>query len=88
MTDWEAVIGIETHVELQTASKMFCGCPVSFGAEPNTTTCPVCLGLPGALPVPNEEAIEGILRIGAALNCGIAERSLFHRKNYFYPDLP
>ena len=88
MTEWEAVIGIETHVELQTASKMFCGCPVEFGAEPNTTTCPVCLGLPGALPVPNEEAIEGILRIGAALNCGIAERSLFHRKNYFYPDLP
>lgn len=88
MSEWEAVIGIETHVELQTASKMFCGCAVMFGAEPNTTTCPVCLGLPGALPVPNEEAIEGILRIGAALDCGIAEHSLFHRKNYFYPDLP
>ncbi len=88
MTGWEAVIGIETHVELQTASKMFCGCPVTFGAPPNTTTCPVCLGLPGALPVPNEEAIEGILRIGTALGCAIAEHSLFHRKNYFYPDLP
>ncbi len=88
MTDYEAVIGIETHVELMTASKMFCGCPVTFGAEPNTTTCPVCLGLPGALPVPNEEAIESILKIGAALDCGIAEHSLFHRKNYFYPDLP
>ncbi len=88
MTDYEAVIGIETHVELQTASKMFCGCPVSFGAEPNSTCCPVCLALPGALPVPNEAAIEGILRIGAALECELVERSLFHRKNYFYPDLP
>ena len=88
MTQYEAVIGIETHVELQTQSKMFCGCPVTFGAEPNTTTCPVCLGLPGAMPVPNEQAIEGILQIGAALNCDIAEHSLFHRKNYFYPDLP
>ena len=88
MTTYEAVIGIETHVELATASKMFCGCPVSFGAEPNTTVCPVCLGLPGALPVPNEAAIQGILRIGTSLNCRVAERSLFHRKNYFYPDLP
>ena len=85
---WEAVIGIECHVELQTASKMFCGCPVTFGAEPNTATCPVCLGLPGALPVPNRAAIEGILKIGAALGCDIVEHSLFHRKNYFYPDLP
>ncbi|NIO59128.1 MAG: Asp-tRNA(Asn)/Glu-tRNA(Gln) amidotransferase GatCAB subunit B, partial [Acidobacteria bacterium] len=85
---WEAVIGIECHVELQTASKMFCGCPVTFGAEPNTATCPVCLGLPGALPVPNRAAIEGILKIGAALDCDITEHSLFHRKNYFYPDLP
>jgi aspartyl-tRNA(Asn)/glutamyl-tRNA(Gln) amidotransferase subunit B len=85
---YEAVIGIETHVELRTRSKMFCGCAVEFGAEPNTNTCPVCLALPGALPVPNEEAIEGILRIGAALNCKIVERSVFHRKNYFYPDLP
>ncbi|MDJ0498064.1 MAG: Asp-tRNA(Asn)/Glu-tRNA(Gln) amidotransferase subunit GatB [Acidimicrobiia bacterium] len=88
MSGWEAVIGIETHVELQTESKMFCGCPVRFGAEPNTTVCPVCLGLPGALPVPNEEAIERILRIGAAFECTLVEGSLFHRKNYFYPDLP
>ena len=88
MTSWEAVIGVETHVELQTRSKMFCGCAVSFGAEPNTTICPVCLGLPGALPVPNREAIEGILRIGAAFGCELVEHSLFHRKNYFYPDLP
>ena len=88
MSGYEAVIGIETHVELRTRSKMFCGCAVEFGAEPNTNVCPVCLGLPGALPVPNEEAIEGILRIGAALNCEIVGRSVFHRKNYFYPDLP
>jgi len=88
VTDYEAVIGIETHVELMTASKMFCGCPVSFGEPPNTTTCPVCLGLPGALPVPNEEAIQGILKIGTALECSVAETSFFHRKNYFYPDLP
>ncbi len=88
MTNWEAVIGIETHVELQTKSKMFCGCAVNFGAEPNTTVCPVCLALPGALPVPNEEAIEGILKIGAAFECELVENSLFHRKNYFYPDLP
>ena len=88
MTNWEAVIGIETHVELQTKSKMFCGCEVNFGAEPNTTICPVCLALPGALPVPNEEAIEGILKIGAAFDCQLVEDSLFHRKNYFYPDLP
>ncbi len=85
---WEPVIGIETHVELQTASKMFCGCPVAFGAPPNTTVCPVCLGLPGALPVPNEAAIEGILRIGAAFGCELVSYSEFHRKNYFYPDLP
>ena len=88
MTEYEPVIGIETHVELRTRSKMFCGCAVAFGAEPNTNTCPVCLGLPGALPVPNQQAIEGILRIGAALNCELVEHSLFHRKNYFYPDLP
>ena len=88
MTNWEPVIGIETHVELQTRSKMFCGCEVSFDADPNTTVCPVCLALPGALPVPNEEAIQGILRIGAAFECELVEDSLFHRKNYFYPDLP
>ena len=85
---YESVIGIETHVELATASKMFCGCKVDFGAEPNTTVCPVCLGLPGAMPVPNERAIEWIVKIGLALGCDIAPHSLFHRKNYFYPDLP
>jgi aspartyl-tRNA(Asn)/glutamyl-tRNA(Gln) amidotransferase subunit B len=85
---WEPVIGIETHVELMTRSKMFCGCPVTFGAEPNTAVCPVCLGLPGALPVPNRAAIEGIVSIGTALSCRIADESLFYRKNYFYPDLP
>lgn len=85
---WEAVIGIETHVELSTLSKMFCGCAVDFGAPPNSNVCPVCLGLPGALPVPNRKAIEGIMAIGLALNCRVSERSVFHRKNYFYSDLP
>ncbi len=85
---YQAVIGIETHVELRTKSKMFCGCAVEFGSEPNTNVCPVCLALPGSLPVPNAEAIEGILRIGAAFDCELVEHSLFHRKNYFYPDLP
>ena len=88
MTDWEAVIGIETHVELSTKSKMFCSCPTEFGDDPNTAVCPVCLALPGALPVPNEKAIEGIVKIGMALDCEINESSLFYRKNYFYPDLP
>jgi len=87
-TTWEAVIGIEIHVELATESKMFCGCPVGFGAEPNTNVCPVCLGLPGALPVPNRRAIEWIMAIGLALNCEVSESSVFHRKNYFYADLP
>ncbi len=85
---WETVIGIEVHVELATRSKMFCGCLVQFGAEPNTNVCPVCLGLPGALPVPNRRAIEWIMAIGLALNCAVTERSVFHRKNYFYADLP
>jgi aspartyl-tRNA(Asn)/glutamyl-tRNA(Gln) amidotransferase subunit B len=88
MSDWEAVIGIEVHVELSTRSKMFCGCAVSFGEEPNTSVCPVCLGLPGALPVPNRQAIEWIIAIGLALNCRVSDRSVFHRKNYFYSDLP
>ena len=86
--EYEAVIGIETHVELATDSKMFCGCPAHFGADPNTNVCPVCLGLPGALPVPNEQAIEWIVAIGLALDCEIAHRSQFHRKNYFYADQP
>jgi aspartyl-tRNA(Asn)/glutamyl-tRNA(Gln) amidotransferase subunit B len=85
---WEPVIGIEVHVELMTASKMFCGCGVEFGAEPNTLVCPTCLGLPGALPVPNRAAIESIMAIGLALNCQVSPRSVFHRKNYFYADLP
>ena len=85
---YEAVIGLETHVELATNSKMFCGCVVRFGEEANTTVCPTCLGLPGALPVPNEQAIEWIVKIGLALNCEITEHPVFHRKNYFYPDLP
>ncbi len=85
---YEPVIGVETHVELTTRSKMFCGCAVDFGAEPNTRVCPVCLGLPGALPVPNEAAIEGIISIGLALDCEVVAQSIFHRKNYFYPDLP
>jgi len=82
------VIGLETHVELGTRTKMFCGCPTDFGAEPNTQICPVCLGLPGSLPVANRAAIEATIRIGLALNCSIATWCRFARKNYFYPDMP
>jgi aspartyl-tRNA(Asn)/glutamyl-tRNA(Gln) amidotransferase subunit B len=85
---YEPVIGLETHVELGTVTKMFCGCPTDFGAEPNTQICPVCLGLPGSLPVANRAAIEATIRIGLALNCGIATWCRFARKNYFYPDMP
>jgi aspartyl-tRNA(Asn)/glutamyl-tRNA(Gln) amidotransferase subunit B len=85
---YETVIGIETHCELATASKMFCACPTAFGAEPNTQVCPVCLGEPGSLPVTNARAVEYAARIGVALHCRVAERSQFHRKNYFYPDMP
>ncbi len=85
---WEAVIGIEVHVELATRSKMFCGCAVDFGGEPNRHVCPTCLALPGALPVPNRTAIEWIAQIGMALNCTVVDQSVFHRKNYFYADLP
>ena len=85
---YEPVIGLEIHVQLGTRTKMFCGCELSFGDPPNTHTCPVCLGLPGTLPVINARAIHFGLMIGIALRCEIADRSLFHRKNYFYPDLP
>jgi len=88
MSEFEPVIGLEIHVQLKTQTKMFCGCAVSFGEPPNTHTCPVCLGLPGALPVTNARAIHFGLMIGLALDCQIADRSLFHRKNYFYPDNP
>jgi aspartyl-tRNA(Asn)/glutamyl-tRNA(Gln) amidotransferase subunit B len=88
LTRYEPVIGLETHVELGTASKMFCGCATTFGAEPNTQTCPVCLGLPGSLPVANAAAIEATIRIGLALGCRIASWCRFARKNYFYPDIP
>jgi aspartyl-tRNA(Asn)/glutamyl-tRNA(Gln) amidotransferase subunit B len=88
MAELEAVIGLEIHVQLATRTKMFCGCELSFGDEPNVHTCPVCLAHPGVLPVPNEEAIRCALRIGLALGCEIAPRSIFHRKNYFYPDSP
>jgi aspartyl-tRNA(Asn)/glutamyl-tRNA(Gln) amidotransferase subunit B len=88
MPDLEAVIGLEIHVQLSTRTKMFCGCELSFGDEPNVHTCPVCLAHPGVLPVPNEEAIRYALKIGLALGCEIAPRSIFHRKNYFYPDSP
>ncbi len=85
---WETVIGLETHAQLSTASKMFCGCSSAFGARPNTNVCPVCLGLPGALPVPNEQAIKLAVRAALALNCTVHPKSVFARKNYFYPDLP
>ncbi len=86
--NYEPVIGLEIHVQLATRTKMFCGCRLGFGEEPNTRTCPVCLGLPGALPVANAEAVHYALMIGMALECEIAPRSIFHRKNYFYPDSP
>jgi aspartyl-tRNA(Asn)/glutamyl-tRNA(Gln) amidotransferase subunit B len=88
MAELEVVIGLEIHVQLSTRTKMFCGCELSFGDEPNVHTCPVCLAHPGVLPVPNEEAIRYALKIAAALECEVAPRSIFHRKNYFYPDSP
>lgn len=88
MSNFVASVGMEVHAELNTQSKMFCRCPVSFGGEPNTRVCPICMGLPGTLPVPNRKAIELVLKTALALNCTIAMHSIFHRKNYFYPDLP
>jgi len=85
---WEPVIGLEIHVQLSTRTKMFCGCELSFGDDPNVHTCPICLAHPGSLPVPNELAIQYAIQIGLALECEIAPRSIFHRKNYFYPDNP
>jgi aspartyl-tRNA(Asn)/glutamyl-tRNA(Gln) amidotransferase subunit B len=88
MVELEAVIGLEIHIQLATTTKMFCGCSLSFGDPPNTHTCPVCLGLPGSLPVANSRAVHFGLMIGLALSSELAARSIFHRKNYFYPDLP
>lgn len=85
---YEAVIGLEVHAQLQTETKAFCGCPTTFGNEPNTNVCPICLGLPGSLPVLNINLVEFVLRMGLATHCTIAHRSVFARKNYFYPDLP
>jgi aspartyl-tRNA(Asn)/glutamyl-tRNA(Gln) amidotransferase subunit B len=87
VTEYETVVGLEVHCELSTTTKLFCGCRNAFGEAPNTNICPVCLGLPGSLPVINRRAVELALRIGTALNCK-AQRSIFHRKNYFYPDMP
>jgi aspartyl-tRNA(Asn)/glutamyl-tRNA(Gln) amidotransferase subunit B len=86
--EWEPVIGLEIHVQLKTRTKMFCRCESGFGGGPNTQTCPVCLAFPGALPVPNAQAVEWTLKLGLALGCTIADRALFHRKHYPYPDLP
>jgi len=88
MTDYEPVIGLEVHAQLLTRTKLFCGCSTNFGAPPNSNVCPVCLGLPGSLPVMNREAVAMAVRAAVALGCTIEEKSIFARKNYFYPDLP
>src|SRR5437764_5972401 len=86
--DYEAVIGLETHVQLKTRSKMWCGCANEFGAPPNSNVCPICLGLPGVLPVANEEALSLTVLTGLLLNCAVSPFAKFDRKNYFYPDMP
>ncbi|MDP3969657.1 MAG: Asp-tRNA(Asn)/Glu-tRNA(Gln) amidotransferase subunit GatB [Nocardioides sp.] len=88
LATYDPALGLEVHVELNSATKMFCGCPTEFGADPNTQVCPTCLGLPGAMPAVNRKAVESAIRIGLALNCEIAEWCRFARKNYFYPDMP
>ena len=88
LDQFDPVLGLEVHVELGTATKMFCACPTAFGAAPNTQVCPVCLALPGAMPTVNRQAVEFAIKIGLALNCEIAEKCRFSRKNYFYPDMP
>jgi aspartyl-tRNA(Asn)/glutamyl-tRNA(Gln) amidotransferase subunit B len=86
--EFEPVIGLEVHAQLRTATKIFCACSTSFGAPPNTHTCPVCLGMPGVLPVLNKKVVEYTMRMALATNCAVAGESRFARKNYFYPDLP
>lgn len=88
MPAYEAVIGLEVHVQARTKSKMFCSCPNQFGAEPNTLVCPVCMGYPGVLPTPNKEAIRKVVTAGLMCSCDIQKRSKFDRKSYFYPDMP
>jgi aspartyl-tRNA(Asn)/glutamyl-tRNA(Gln) amidotransferase subunit B len=85
--NYEAVIGLEVHAHLLTDSKIFCGCPTTFGAEPNTQTCPICIGMPGVLPVLNKKAVVYAVKMALATNCTVNEKSVFARKNYFYPDL-